>query len=289
MKTLLLAVLALPFLGFLASEPTVTGATEADPRICGPAGEPAAPSVTRAREAMLKQLAMQAGLARETLAALNSLDVAKRDALHEAARTALAESSYVVANVELWATLRASVNALALPDHVLDEQRADVLACGGGGLATLVEGQERFVSSLNDLLDARWDVIVALQLASPDVEGCGGHEILQIAEVTELLGEAPMPDPIDQRMFMSLTPADRALDVLAESAGGDWEAKGALIQLMNSFSDLTLDAGRVMQVGREAVEGSDASARRLVDRSRWVQRTVDPLRQALMSYVSVGC
>jgi hypothetical protein len=141
---------------------------------------------------------------------------------------------------------------------------------------------------LNDLLDARWDVIVALQL-TPGAEGRGGHEILHIDEVTELLGEVPMPDSIDSRMFMSLTPVDRALDVLADFAGGDWEAKGTLIQLSNAFSDLTLDAGRVMQVGREAVEGRDAPARRLMDRSRWVQRAVDPLRQALMSYVMVGC
>jgi len=284
MKTLLLAVLALPFFGLLASEPAVTDPAEADPGVSGPAA-----SVVRAREVMISQLHAQTDLARETLATLKALDAAGLDALREAARTALAESSYVVANVELWATLRASVGALALPDHVLDEQRADMLAVGGEAIALLVEGQERFVVSLNELLDARWDVIVALQLATPDTEGVRGHEIREIADVVELLDSVPMPNSPDTRMFLSLTPLDRALDVLADSANGDWEAKGVLIQVSNALSDMDLDAGRVIQVSREAVEGRDLPARRLMDRSAWVRRAADPLRQALLSYVMVGC
>ena len=279
MKTLLIAVLAVPLLGLLPSEPFPCGSDQESRPGATVLQACSAPTVAHAREAMISRLEAQADLSRASLARLNALDASERQALGEASRNALLQSDYVVASVELWAALRASIDAQVLSAEAADDQRADALSFGGHEVASLVAGQERILLALKDVLDAR-------QLVADDTL-CGTHEVLEIDEVLELIAARPPRGQVPA--LLQRAPLEDTFGVLAAGAGGDWEAKGTLIQVGNALADLSVDAGRVMQVAREDAEGGDELARSLAKRSRWLHGAAAPLQEAILAYVGVAC
>ncbi|MHC4844648.1 MAG: hypothetical protein ACYTCU_00650 [Planctomycetota bacterium] len=275
MKTLLIAVLALPVIGLLASEPAASDPVATDPSCSAEAapsvGSPV-PAVERARELMIERLGEQAEHARAKLAELAALDAEQLQELHEAAR--------------VWAALRSTFVSVVLPPHALDDQPSDAVSVGGEEIAALVDGQERLLDALSEMLDARWEVLVALQLTGSEACGEATRKFLTIEDTIALL--AKVPGEGDAPLFLRKPTADRARTEFTVCAGGDWEALGMLQQVGNALSDLAVDAGRVIQVTREAADARDVAAQALTLRSRWLLDVTARLQELSMAS-GTGC
>jgi hypothetical protein len=275
MKTLLIALLAVSLLGPISSQPS-------DPAPQAPAARTAPPPDAmllslRARKATLDQLEVATAQAQFTLSVLRDLDAPTLTAVRAAVQSMARQSDYIAANAEVWATLRASIGALMMLSSAHETQRENALALGGTELVSLVYGQERIVDDLSTLFDLRWDILIALELVEDSTTADIDHGEFDIAGVTSRVAGIPI-----QAKLATYS------EVLDYSAIGDWQANGAWMVIPNVLTDLSVDAGRIVQFSREAAQDRSGAARLLWNRSRRIDAMTMPLKKLIWAYMP-GC